>query len=186
MAQFWEAKINPFGLPGHQRFGWTWSDKIKVQFQQSALAVLKAILTGSTAGLKRVGEDKSVFYDFDQYVYLVPGTKDRGLGLFGRFGWGDSEVNPIGSYFNFGIGGKGIIPGRPNDGFGVGYYHTYLSDKLPRLIKNRARDEQGGEFYYNFAVTPWLQLTPDLQIIHPAGRRVNTTVVGALRMKVEF
>jgi porin len=107
VAQFWEAKINPFGLPGHQRFGWTWSDKIKVQFQQDALAILGAIITGSTAGLARVGSDKSFFYDFDQYVYLVPGTEDRGLGVFGRFGWGDSEVNPVGFNFSLGIGGKG-------------------------------------------------------------------------------
>jgi porin len=68
----------------------------------------------------------------------------------------------------------------------MGYYHAYLSDKLPRLIKNRGRDEQGGELYYNVAVTPWLHLTPDLQIIHPAAKKVNTTVVGAVRMKVEF
>ena len=30
------------------------------------------------------------------------------------------------------------------------------------------RDEYGFEAYYNFAITPWLMLTPDIQIVRGA------------------
>ena len=46
--------------------------------------------------------------------------------------------------------------------------------------------EQGVELYYNIAVTPWLHVTPDLQIISPAGKSVDTTVVAGLRVKIDF
>ncbi len=29
-----EVKVRPFGLPGHQRVGWTWSDKSRVRLEQ--------------------------------------------------------------------------------------------------------------------------------------------------------
>jgi porin len=54
------------------------------------------------------------------------------------------------------------------------------------IIKGRSRDEQGVELYYNVAVTPWLRITPDLQIIQPARRNVDTTVVLGLRAKIDF
>jgi porin len=66
--------------------GWSWSDKSRIQFEQSPRDVIHAILTGSTAGLKREGSDWAIMYDFDQYFYKVPDTKDRGIGLFGRLG----------------------------------------------------------------------------------------------------
>lgn len=136
-----ELSVKPLGLPGHQRAGWSWSDRVKVQFQQNPRAVLSAILTGDTTGLRRKGRDCSFIYDFDQYLYLVPESKDRGIGVFGRFGVGDRDVNPIEAFYSIGIGGKGLIPMRENDTFGVGYYYTALSDRLPRIIKNRSQDE---------------------------------------------
>jgi porin len=181
-----EFTIKPFGLPGHQRVGWTWTDRSQIQFSQSPIDIIEAIITGSTAGLKREKKDWSVIYDFDQYLYLQPGSTDRGLGLFGRVGVGNKIVNPIQGFYSIGLSGKGLVPGREKDSFGIGYYYIHLSEELPRFIKKRGRDEQGGELYYNVAVTPWLHLTPDLQIIHPAAKKVNTTVVGGLRFKADF
>lgn len=40
--------------------------------------------------------------------------------------------------------------------------------------------------YYNIAITPWCHVTPDLQIIDPARSSVDTTVVAALRVKIDF
>ncbi len=40
--------------------------------------------------------------------------------MLGRFGIADEETNPIESFYSIDIGGKGIIPGRDNDTFGVG------------------------------------------------------------------
>ncbi|HHT9111130.1 MAG TPA: carbohydrate porin [Candidatus Brocadiaceae bacterium] len=179
-------EIKPFGLAGHQRVGWTWSDKSRIQFEQNPWEIISAIITGSTAGLERKGHDWSFIYDFDQYVYTVPGKQNQGFGLFGRFGLTDGEVNPVQEFYSIGLSGKGLIPGRDNDSFGVGYYFLSISDKLPRIIEQRTQDEQGVELYYNIAITPWLHITPDLQVIEPVSKNVNTTVVAGVRMKIDF
>ncbi len=186
VMQALEVDVKPFGLPGHQRAAWSWSDKFKIPFRQDPRAILGAIITGTTPPLNRKSTDWSFFYDFDQYLYLVPGSSDHGLGMFGRFGITDSNVNFIGAFYDIGISGKGLIPSRQDDTFGVGYYYIALSDKLPRIIKDISRDEQGVELYYNIAVTPWLHITPDIQILHPANRSVNTTVVVGVRTKIDF
>ncbi len=186
LFQVAEFSIKPLGLPGHQRIGWTWSDKSRIQFEQTPRAIIAAIITGSTAGLSRKSSDWSFIYDFDQYLYTVPGKQDQGFGLFGRIGVTDGEVNPVQQFYSIGLGGKGLIPGRDRDSFGIGYYYLVLSDKLPQLIQRGARDEQGLELYYNLAVTPWFHLTPDLQIISPARKSVDTTVVAGLRVRIDF
>ncbi len=186
LLQVAEFIIKPFGLPGHQRIGWTYTDKSRIQLEQNPHLIIEAIITGSTAGLQRKSSDWSFIYDFDQYLYMVPGKPDQGFGLFGRIGVTDGKVNPIQQFYSIGLGGKGLIPGRDRDSFGVGYYYVVLSDKLPPLIRRGARDEQGVEIYYNVAVTPWLHIAPDLQIISPARKSVDTTVVAGVRVKIDF
>ncbi len=119
-------------------------------------------------------------------MYTVPGKQNQGFGLFGRFGLTDGEVNPVQDFYSIGLSGKGMIPGRDNDNFGVGYYYLAISDKLPRIIERRTQDEQGLELYYNVAITPWLHITPDLQVIEPVSKNVDTTIVAGVRMKIDF
>ena len=112
-----EVKVKPFGLPGHQRVGWCWSDKSRVRLEQDTRDLVMAWIRyrlglGDMPTLDRAASDWSLFYDFDQYLYVVPGTKDRGIGVFGRFGVTDGRVNPVGSFYSLGVGGKGMIPGR--------------------------------------------------------------------------
>jgi porin len=128
------------------------------------------------------------YYNMDHYLYLKEGSKDQGIGLFARYGVSDGKANPIKYFASFGIGGKGMIPGRCQDTFGVGYYHVWFTDNLPSIVKRRLlNNEQGGELYYNIYLTPWVQLTPDLQIIDSGNKSVdNTVIVGGLRMQVNF
>jgi porin len=77
-------------------------------------------------------------------------------------------------FFSAGVGGKGIIPDRADDQFGLGYY--YLDVANPTLSVGTGsfaflRDEWGFEAYYNLALTPWLIFTPDIQVIGPAQKR---------------
>ena len=52
------------------------------------------------------------------------------------------------------------------------------------------RDESGFEAFYNIAITPWLQLTPDIQVIRPAqevtisGENVDTATVLGFRLQM--
>jgi porin len=42
------------------------------------------------------------------------------------------------------------------------------------------------EAFYNFAVTPWVRLTADLQVINPAAAANDIAVVGGSRAQVIF
>ena len=114
------------------------------------------------------------------------------VGLFGRFGWSTGEANPIAQFYSIGAGGKGIIPNRDDDTFGVGYYYLNASDGfddffglVPAL---GVTAEQGIELWYRIVVTPWWSVTPDLQIlIDPGGSDDNdTAVVFGLRSLMKF
>jgi len=51
-----------------------------------------------------------------------------------------------------GIGGKGIVPGRPLDEFGIGYYYIDVTKPTftgPIETREALRNEYGGEAYYN-------------------------------------
>jgi porin len=85
------------------------------------------------------------------------------------------------------VGGTGLIPGRSRDNWGVGYYYAALStdlkDSLARTL--RIRDEQGMEIFYNAAVTPWLAVGPDLQVIKPSLAN-DTAVFFGLRLVIRL
>jgi porin len=178
--------IRPFGLTGHQLAGFSWSNKNFNSLEQDPRTVLGNILVGTPLET----EDGSwvFYYNFDQYLYMKPGDSSQGIGIFGRFGISDGKANALHQFYSFGFGGKGMIPGREKDQWGIGYYYLKFSDDLRRVLRNRLGldHEQGGEIYYNFAVTPWLHVTPDLQIIEPARKDTSTAVVVGLRMKVDF
>jgi porin len=84
-----------------------------------------------------------------------------------------------------GLGGKGILPERDRDTFGLGYYYVDLSNDLPSFLGMHS--EQGVEAYYNVEITPWLHVSPDLQIIvNPGGGDNDVAVVYGLRMQMSF
>ena len=181
-----ELAVSPFGLPGHQRVAGTWSDKVRTQLDDNPRLIVNNITQGTSAALNTSTTDWCFMYDFDQYFYLVPGSKDRGLGIFGRVGVSSGKVNPVEAFYSVGLGGKGMIPGREKDTFGLGYYYLSTSDKLPTVLKNQIEDEQGVEAFYNIEVTPWCHVTPDLQYIDPVRRSTAMTWVASVRVKVDF
>lgn len=136
------------------------------------------------AQLPRETDSWSVYYNFDQYLMTHPEDARQGFGLFGRFGVADGDTNPIQYFWSLGFGGTGMIHGRPNDRYGIGYYFMQTSDELPDLFD--LDDEQGLEAYYTLAATPWLQISPDVQVINPARKSNDTTVVAGVRCTVLF
>ena len=79
---------------------------------------------------------------------------------------------------------------RPDDRFGIGYYYTRLSDKLPSVLFQRKiiqNYEAGGEIFYNVALTPWLQVTPSVQLIESGIQKNNSmATVLSLRTQIYF
>jgi len=109
-------------------------------------------------------------------------------------------ANPVRYAYNVGIGGKGIVPGRPQDSFGIGWAHTQLSGNFVPFLRQRLdlglEKEDAIDMYYNASITKWLTATLDLQIISPALKKtlgsarqledVNTSVVAGLRLYARF
>lgn len=191
VAQEFTFKWNPFGKPGHQRFGWFWTTRdfldfsvdprinLPVRFftqrllpRQLVPRPLRAIRFAdriySGVELDTKTSDWGVYYNFDQYLYTEPDDPEQGWGIFGRFGYDGGGANIFSSFYSAGVGGKGVIPGRDNDTFGFGYYYADFTNDLPDAL--HIDGEQGVELFYNIEITPWLHITPDLQvIINPGG-----------------
>ena len=154
-----------FGLTGHQLFGVSYSNKKFTALDQSVRLITENRAFEGSKG------SWNIYYNFDQYLYEPKKGSGQGAGIFGRFGASDGNPNPIHFFYSIGIGGKGIIPGRPLDRFGLGYY--FIDVKSPELqnppqTTKFLRDEYGFEAFYNFALTPWMMLTPDIQIVRGA------------------
>jgi porin len=115
-------------------------------------------------------------------------TKGKGLGLYAKAAIADGNPNPIRGSFVGGLAGHAIVPGRPLDYFGVGYYFYNFSNELQDAVApvGSFTDEQGVEAYYVFALTPWLRLTADLQWVNPATGANKSMWLGGLRARLAF
>jgi porin len=123
----------------------------------------------------------------DGPLHLENGKPDlEGVGVFWRASVGDDDVNPAKWTVSGGVGGKGIVPGRNNDIFGVGYY--YNSAQTTRLTNAGVLEDhtQGFECFYNVQLTPAVQLTFDAQLIDPLRSELDTAVVLGARLRFEF
>ena len=146
----------------------------------SFLGLIRAIRNPDTRP-----DDFTVYYNFDQFLYTEKEDPTQGVGLFGRFGWSTGESNPIETFYSIGVGGKGIIPERDHDTFGVGYYYVDMSDDLPSFLN--INSEQGVEIYYNIEIAPWMHFTPDLQVIvDPGGGDDDVAIVYGMRLQMTF
>jgi len=154
-----------FSLTGHQLFGTTFSNKKATSIDQRLGSIVETRTLDGKKG------SWNLYYNFDQYLYEPKKGADRGVGLFGRLGVSDGDPNFLKFFGSFGVGGKGVFDSRPLDQFGLGYYFINIASPTiqgPLQTRSFLRDEYGFEAYYNFAITPWLKLTPDIQIVRGA------------------
>jgi len=156
------VRTNVFGLTGHQLFGAAFSNRKFTSLDQSLRFIVE------NRALEGKKGSWNVWYNFDQYFYEPKKGSGQGVGIFGRFGASDGNPNPIHFFYSIGIGGKGIIPDRPIDRFGLGFYFIDIANPKiqgPFRSEKFFRDEYGFEAFYNIALTPWMLLTPDIQVI---------------------
>jgi porin len=131
--------VKPFGLIGHQSLGFRWNNEDRFSLDQdpSNIAhlllnerfpllanpgpVLTQILANSfpnllvpTQPVNRTGSSWTMSYSLDQYFWQPEGDPKHGVGVFFAFGASDGNPDPIQYAFLAGIGGKGVVPGRPD------------------------------------------------------------------------
>ena len=197
-----DLKIKPFGLPGHQNLTFAWSNKERPSLIQDPSNIARSLLTARyprlgnpgpvlvdilekhapallipTQPLNMENETWAAVYSFEQYLWQPEGESKRGLGTFFSFGLSDGKANPVKYSYSLGLVGKGIVPGRPYDEFGIGWALTEFSDNFVPYMRDTfnlgLNRESAVEVYYNFAVTPWLSISPSYQYISPALDKVQ-------------
>lgn len=177
-------QTNFLGKVGHQTINFMYGFGDYTSLDQSPFLGL-AVIAGRTPTPRVENGTWAVFYNFDQALVTSPVNPDANWGVFGRVGFADEKSNIVNQFYSIGLGGNGLIPNRPQDTFGIGYYYLKTSDELGAdfLIDD---NEQGMEAFYKLQVTPAFGVTANLQYID--GMQVNTdaAVVGALRARVRF
>ena len=219
------ATIKPFGLFGHQTLGFDWSNKNRLSLIQDPANLNRALLTQKYPRLANPGpilagflqrffpklllpiqppnsenNTWAMYYSFEQYVWQPRHDPKRGLGIFFTFGASDANPNPLQYFYSLGLGGNGIIPGRSDDNFGIGWALTQFSSNFVPLLRQRLNlgldSENAVELYYNAALTKWLNATVDLQVVDSGLNRtldasghltdLNTAVVAGLRLYIRL
>jgi porin len=220
-----KVTIKPFGLRGTQSVGGIWSNKSHLSLDQDPSNIAKLLAEERFPRLADPGrlltrilqrfrpdlltpaqppsrEDTTwfVYYSFEQYFWHPGGDQTRGIGMFFNFGASDGRANPIKYSFVTGVGGKGVVPGRPHDTFGVGWARTEVSGNFAPFLRdtfNLGLDHGDTvEMYYNAAITQWLNASLDLQVVSPTIKKtvgsggtlkdIDTAVVIGARMYVRF
>lgn len=128
-------------------------------------------------------------YAFEQTLWRDAQDARKAWGLFGQVGISDEDANPIGRSAIVGISGTSPIPGRENDKFGAGVFYVGFSSGLKdglRLAGIPARDECGLEVFYSMPLTPWMQVTADVQVIRPPVDNRDTAIIAGLRAVITF
>jgi porin len=175
-----------FGKTAKHSFGGAITTKAYTPFD----AIHQAIIPGPPINpVEPQRGSWSVSYTFRQYI--VERAARDGWGIFGQLSFADQATSPVTTFFDVGLGGNGLIPIRQRDEFGLSYAYTDMSDVLKDNLDllplgGRLQVEHQVEMFYNLYLTPWLQLTVDLQILRPNRPAADTAVVPAVRLRVVF
>lgn len=183
-----KAKTNFFSLPGEHHVGGIWKhvELTDLRFNEPPPGVYPEPVVPRFPTL---GDSYTIYYGFDQYLQVYSQETKRGWGVFGRASISDGNPTPIRYFLSLGVGGYSPIGYRRGDTFGIGCYYTGASREfgpLPRALFG-PRDGVGVELFYNFQLTPWMNLTPDFQFIKPeAGAIARNAYLGGVRLNLKF
>jgi porin len=109
----------------------------------------------------------------------------QGLGVFAQIGIGDEDTNPVSWSIAGGLSGRGSIPGRDDDTWGVGYFYNDLQDlNLGPLV---FQDSTSGlEVYYDIALMESASVTLDAQWTKSALPNVEDATILGGRLNASF
>jgi len=111
---------------------------------------------------------------------------DQGLGAFFRYGYANSKKNDIANFWSFGFQYQGLIEGRDDDVLGAGFAQGIFSDRASTTYIDDY--ESVVELYYSAQVTPWLNISPNIQYVaNPGGGgSADDAVVLGVRAQMSF
>ena len=194
--------------------GWIWSTSLRDQHSLAGLPGGMMItgqlafdsdfvdfggqfMTPSGVQLPRVDDSWNVFWNGWQYlrtegpasgpINTTDGRADlQGVGLFARAGVADRDTNPVEWTVSGGFAGRGVVPGRDDDTFGIGYAYSSIQDGpfvTGLLIEEASRRV---EAYYTFSISPAVEVTFDAQWVDSLLATEDPAVVLGVRLPIRF
>ncbi|QGM46352.1 carbohydrate porin [Methylocystis heyeri] len=128
-------------------------------------------------------------YGAEQYLFRTEDNPNVGWGLFSLVTLSDGNPNPVKWTALGGLGGNNLLEGRELDRWGVGFFHYGLSAPLLAglaALQIYRRSEGGVEAFYNYAITPWLRLSADMQVVEPWTATKTRATYAGLRLQTKF
>ncbi|NJL43244.1 MAG: hypothetical protein HC935_07770 [Pseudanabaena sp. SU_2_4] len=172
-----------------QMFGHTATHTLSIDYSSQTgtdLSDSQILLPDPPTPLSQKSGFYSIAYQYNQFFYENPQNPNDRWGMFFRATLADGNPNIISYSILAGLAGS--APWRPQDSFGLGYFYYGFSGALKETFRPilTIGDEQGVEMYYKAALTPWLNLTTDFQIISPAIKSADTAYILGFRLGVVF
>jgi porin len=147
--------------------------------------------------------DYAIYAVMDQMIWSDPKDEDgdRTISFFARaMGTPEEDRNLIDFSLNAGFNFHEPIPHRGDDTFGIGMGYAKVSDRAADFDKDSGGPVRSGETFieatYQYELTPWCQLQPDIQyVFNPGGgianpdtpgKNVENELVLGLRMNLLF
>jgi porin len=196
-------------LPGNYRIVGGYTNKDVPRFDIDPRHLIGELIGVTPVAQK--SDNYTVLVNFDQYLWIEGGSlaayqkrveasgypgvgrhhlPPDGIGIFGRAGWAPKDRNVIDQFYSFGIGGYGMLPGRDNDQWGIGWAGTHISsdlrDDVGLLGIELNSFEHAFEAFYNIQVTPAAHLTVNSQVIDPALKSLDTAFTLGARLQIDF
>jgi porin len=171
----WRFMARPFGKPGWYTAGIAYRDKEQATIAQDP----------TSSQTNTTDSDWAFYANFNQWLYQNPKDPHQAIGVFGRIGITDGDVNIIKRHYSLGVSFDGMIPSRPKDIIGIVGWYNEFSDDLPDTLD----DSSGGfEAYYSLHLPRGIRLSADVQyLIEPGLVEGNDdTLVLGLRALVLF
>ena len=167
---------------------WNRSSNLGVAYTLSTVQSVSLEETYVPSALRQRGLISPSNLTFNVGHQLLPSAvmPGKGIGVYGRIGVTGGDPNPIASSLALGLSGEAMWRSRPLDGFGVGVYAYNWSNGLQTTLQTPLQQEVGLELYYNIALTPWLSVSPNLQVIQPATAGSPLLTVLGLRSRLRF
>ncbi len=183
-----QVKTNFFSMPGEHHVGGIWKhvNLVDLRFTEPPPGQYPY---PTIPGVPTIRDSYTIYYGFDQYLKVYSDKPTKGWGVFGRASISDANPTPFRYFLSAGIGGNSPIGTNRGDRFGIGWYYTGTSREfgpVPRAVFG-PRDGWGMEIFYNWQATPWLNVTPDFQIVKPGnGVIAETAYIGGVRLNITF
>jgi porin len=196
-------------LPGIIKLGvWNHLGKFN-DLRLSVEGLSTADPSSSGIPLRRRGED-GIYTVIEQMIYHVPGAEDpqTGISVFTRASGSPADRSLIDFYIDAGVNFNGVIPGRPNDSFGIAAAYAHISPNASLLDQEKAffagvpspirKYEALIEATYQWEIMTGWTMQPDFQYIFrpgggipdpndPAGiRRIGNATVLGWRSTIKF